>query len=159
MDARDKTTNPERRRFLEVCRRYGFATAVLGGTGGFLWNDAALAQTAADEEAKQKAAKHTMIFATEYKNEAYVKYPVMQTQFKANVEALTKNQMYVKLHPGRAIRFEHPLWPLLSSSSVSTHSRGQSSGPPRSYRSIHYPRDRTCLEKPPSLALCERRPD
>jgi len=99
MHSSDKPLNPERRRFLEVSRRYGFATAVLAGTGGFLWNDLALAQTAADEEAKQKAAKHTMIFATEYKIEDYVKYPVMQAQFKTNVETLSKNQMFVKLHP------------------------------------------------------------
>ena len=62
-------TNPERRRFLEICGRYGFTTAVLASTGGYLWSDDAIAQTAADEEAKQKAAKSTMLFATEYKNE------------------------------------------------------------------------------------------
>lgn len=90
---------PARRRFLEIATRYGFTTAVLASTGGYLWSDDAIAQSAADEEAKQKAAKFTMIFATEYKIEDYVKYPVMQAAFKANVEAMTKNQIYVKLHP------------------------------------------------------------
>jgi TRAP-type C4-dicarboxylate transport system substrate-binding protein len=99
MNRRDPVQSPERRRFLEVARRYGFSTAVLAATGGILWNDSALAQTAADEEAKQKAAKFTMLFATEYKIEDWVKYPVMQSQFKANVETLTKNQIFVKLHP------------------------------------------------------------
>ena len=47
------------RRFLAVARRYGVTTALVAGSGGFLWNDDALAQTAAEEEAKQKAAKHT----------------------------------------------------------------------------------------------------
>ncbi|MEO7760804.1 MAG: TRAP transporter substrate-binding protein, partial [Casimicrobiaceae bacterium] len=99
MDSRDKPINLERRRFFEITRRYGFATAVLASTGGFLWNDPVIAQTAADEDAKQKAAKHTMIFATEYKIEDYVKYPVLQSQFKSNVETMTKNQIFVKLHP------------------------------------------------------------
>ena len=99
MHQRDLPPSPERRRFLAVARRYGVTTALVAGSGGFLWNDDALAQTAAEEEAKQKAAKHTMIFATEYKIEDYVKYPVMQAAFKSNVESLTKNQIYVKLHP------------------------------------------------------------
>ena len=99
MHNRDLPPSPERRRFLAVARRYGLTTALVAGSGGFLWNDQALAQTAADEEAKQKAAKHTMLFATEYKIEDWVKYPVMQSQFKANVEALSKGQIYVKLHP------------------------------------------------------------
>jgi TRAP-type C4-dicarboxylate transport system substrate-binding protein len=99
MNRRDAVQSPERRRFLEVARRYGFSTAVLAATGGVLWNDSALAQSAADEEAKQKAAKFTMLFATEYKIEDWVKYPVLQAQFKSNVETLTKNQIFVKLHP------------------------------------------------------------
>ncbi len=89
----------QRRRFLEIAGRYGFTTAVLAATGGTLWNTGAVAQTAAEEAAKQKAAKVVMLFATEYKIEDYVKYPVMQAQFKANVENASKNQIYVKLHP------------------------------------------------------------
>ena len=97
-------TNPplqslERRRFFEVTGRYGFTTAVLALTGGFLWSESDLARAADDEAAKQKAAKHTMIFGTEYKEDAYHTYPIMQTQFKANLEALSKGDVYVKLHP------------------------------------------------------------
>ncbi|MDQ2780599.1 MAG: TRAP transporter substrate-binding protein [Pseudomonadota bacterium] len=88
-----------RRAFLLAARRYGFTAAVLGLTGGFLTDRSAMAQTMADEEKKQKAAKMTMLFATEYRVEDYVKYPVMQGQYKANVESLSKGQMYVKLHP------------------------------------------------------------
>jgi TRAP-type C4-dicarboxylate transport system substrate-binding protein len=91
--------HPARRRFLEVAGRHGFTTAVLVATGGTLWSQASVAQTAADEEAKQKAAKFTMIFATEYKIEDYVRYPVMQAAFKSNVETASKGQIYVKLHP------------------------------------------------------------
>lgn len=91
-------SNP-RRDFLLATRRYGFTAAVLGLTGGFLTDRRAMAQTMADEEKKQKAAKMTMLFATEYRVEDYVKYPVMQGQYKANIESLSKGQMYVKLHP------------------------------------------------------------
>ncbi|MEO5735009.1 MAG: TRAP transporter substrate-binding protein [Rubrivivax sp.] len=93
------TTPPDRRNFLLAARRYGFTAAVLGLTGGFLTDRQAMAQTMADEEKKQKAAKVTMLFATEYKVEDYIKYPVMQGQYKTNVEAQSKGQIYVKLHP------------------------------------------------------------
>lgn len=89
----------ERRHFMLAARRYGFTAAVLGLTGGFLVDRQAMAQTMADEEKKQKAAKYTMQFATEYKIEDYVKYPIMQGQYKANIEALSKGQIYVKLYP------------------------------------------------------------
>ncbi|MEO8278630.1 MAG: TRAP transporter substrate-binding protein [Ideonella sp.] len=89
----------QRRHFMLAARRYGFTAAVLGLGGGFLTDRQAMAQTMADEEKKQKAAKHTMQFATEYKNEDYVRYPIMQTQYKANVEAQSKGQIYCKLYP------------------------------------------------------------
>jgi TRAP-type C4-dicarboxylate transport system substrate-binding protein len=90
---------PERRRFFEVSGRYGFTTAVLALTGGYLWSDAELAYAADDEAAREKAAKHVMIFATEYKNDDYKTYPIPQTQFKANLEVLSGNAVYVKLFP------------------------------------------------------------
>ena len=91
--------SPERRRFLEVTGRYGFTTAVVAASGGLLWSEAALAQTAADEEARQKAAKHTMLFATEYKLESYKTYPIMQEAFKENLQNATRGAVYVRLHP------------------------------------------------------------
>ena len=89
----------QRRRFLVVAGRYGFTTAVLAATGGFLWSEADLARAADNEEAKEKAAKHVMIFATEYKSDDYKTYPIMQTQFKDNLETLSGNAVYVKLFP------------------------------------------------------------
>lgn len=91
--------SPDRRRFFEVASRYGFTTAVLAATGGYLWSEADVAHAADDDAARQKAAKYTMIFATEYKADAFHTYPIMQTQFKANLEALSKGAVYVKLHP------------------------------------------------------------
>jgi TRAP-type C4-dicarboxylate transport system substrate-binding protein len=92
-------TAMHRRRFLEISTRFGFATAVLGATGDLLFDDRALAQLAADEAKKEAAAKVKMLFATEYKIEDYVKLPIMQGQFKANLEAASKDEIYVKLHP------------------------------------------------------------
>lgn len=89
----------ERRRFIEIAGRCGFTTAVLAATGSYLWLDADVAYAATDEAAKQKAAKYTMIFATEYKADAFRTYPIMQTQFKDNLEKLSKGAVYVKLHP------------------------------------------------------------
>jgi len=89
----------DRRRFLAVAARYGFAAAVLAATGGYLWDDVALAQTSADEAKKEAAAKVKMVFATEYKIEDYVKLPIMQGQFKTNLETASKDEIYVKLHP------------------------------------------------------------
>ncbi len=88
-----------RRRFLEVTSRYGFTTAVLAATGGYLWSNPEIAQAAEDEAAREKAAKHVMIFATEYKEDAYKTYPIMQTQFKENLQTLSKGAVYVKLFP------------------------------------------------------------
>ncbi len=89
----------QRRQFLRAARDHGYTVAVLGLAGGYLFDGKALAQSAAEEEAKQKAAKVTMLFATEYKIEDYAKYPVMQAQYKANLESMTKGQLYCKLHP------------------------------------------------------------
>jgi TRAP-type C4-dicarboxylate transport system substrate-binding protein len=90
---------PERRRFFEVVGRYGFTTAIMALTGGYLWSDAELAHAADDEAAMEKSAKHVMLFATEYKNDDYKTYPIPQTQFKQNLQKLTGNAVYVKLFP------------------------------------------------------------
>jgi len=97
--SRETRIDLERRRFMAVSGRYGFTTAVLAAFGGTLWSERALAQSAAEEAAKQKAAKVTMLFATEYKIEDWAVYAVPQAQFKQNLEAASKGQIYVKLHP------------------------------------------------------------
>ena len=92
-------TNLARRRFLEVSQRYGFTTAVLAATGGYLFSTSEVARAAADEASKEKNAKVKMLFATEYKIEDFDKYPVMQAKYKENVERQSKNAIWVKLHP------------------------------------------------------------
>ena len=98
-DPRDALQSAERRRFFDVARRYGFTTAVMASTGGFLWSTPDVARAADDEAARAKAAKQTMIFATEYKDDAFHTYPIMQTQFKENLQSISKGEVYVKLYP------------------------------------------------------------
>ena len=94
-----KMPSAERRRFLQVCSRYGFTTAVMAAGGGFLWSESAVAQTAADEEDRARKARHRMILATEYKLGSFVSYPIMQEAFKDNVQNVSKGALYVKLFP------------------------------------------------------------
>ena len=54
----------ERRQFLLAARRHGFTAAVVGIAGGYLFDSQALAQTAADEERKQKAAPNILLVST-----------------------------------------------------------------------------------------------
>lgn len=89
----------DRRRFLEASARHGLTAATVCAAAGALWNETALAQAARTEDEKARAAKHTFIFATEYRIEDWVKYPVMQHRFKENIEAATNGEMYVRLHP------------------------------------------------------------
>lgn len=103
---KSEPTNPpaqaliaERRRFLQVAGRHGMTTAILASTGGFLWSNSAVAQTAADEEAKKKSAKQQMTLATEYRLGSYVGYPIMQEQFKENIQTATQGAVYVSLYP------------------------------------------------------------
>ena len=109
----------ERRRFLEITAKYGFAVAVLASTGGFLFDDYAVAQVAADEAKKEAAAKIKMQFATEYKLEDYVKYPVMQGKFKDNVESASKGEIFVKLFPAGALGIGAALAQKIQSGTVS----------------------------------------
>jgi TRAP-type C4-dicarboxylate transport system substrate-binding protein len=108
-----------RRRFLAATARYGFSAAAVAATSGLLFDDRALAQVAADEAAKEAAAKVKMQFATEYKIEDYVKYPVMQAKFKENVEAATKGELFVKLFPAGALGIGAALAQKIQSGTVS----------------------------------------
>lgn len=90
----------ERRRFLETAGKFGFTTAVVAGAAGTLMSSEALAQTAKEEAERKKAAKHTMTIATAYILGASRSYPIMQLDFKENIQNTTNGEIYVKLAPG-----------------------------------------------------------
>jgi len=92
--------NKDRRRFMEVSAKVGFTAAVVALGNGFLWNNEAIAQTGNEEKERQKAAKFTMNVATAYILGASRSYPIMQLDFKENVQNSTNGQIYVKLAPG-----------------------------------------------------------
>lgn len=96
----DRTAGMMRRRdFFSAVGRYGFTTAVIAATGGFLTSEPALAQTSRQEQQREKAAKYTMNVATAYRLGASRSYPIMQLSFKDNIENFTRGKVYVKLAP------------------------------------------------------------
>jgi len=92
--------NKDRRRFMKVSAKVGFTAAVVALGNGFLWNKEAVAQMGNEEKEREKAAKYTMNVATAYILGASRSYPIMQLDFKENVQNATNGQIYVKLAPG-----------------------------------------------------------
>jgi len=89
----------ERRQFLKVAGASGFTVAALAGAGGALFSPSAIAQTRKEEEERQKAAKHTMTIATAYVLGASRSYPILQRDFKENIQNATRGKVYVRLAP------------------------------------------------------------
>lgn len=90
----------ERRRFFQVAGSAGFTAAVVAGAAGTLLSTEAAAQTAKEERERQKSADHIMTVATAYILGASRSYPIMQLDFKENVQNATNGKIYVKLAPG-----------------------------------------------------------
>jgi TRAP-type C4-dicarboxylate transport system substrate-binding protein len=100
-DNQDTPGNTERRRFLSISGKYGFTAAlVAAASGSLLISEEAAAATAKEEKSRQKAAKHKMTIATAYVLGATRSYPIMQLDFKENIQNMTRGQVYVKLAPG-----------------------------------------------------------
>ena len=109
----------DRRRFIAISARYGFGVAAAALVQGVIADNSAVAQVAQDEAAKEAAAKVKMQFATEYKIEDFVKYPVMQGKFKENLEAASKGEIFVKLFPAGALGIGAALAQKIQSGTVS----------------------------------------
>ncbi len=90
----------ERRRFLELSGKYGFTAAMVAGASGSLMYSEKAEATAKEEKERQKAAKHKMTAATAYVVGASRSYPIMQLDFKENIQNMTNGELYVKLAPG-----------------------------------------------------------
>jgi len=90
----------ERRNFMKLAGSGAFTAAVVAGAAGTLGSDAAVAQTAREERERKKAAKHQMTVATAYVLGASRSYPIMQLDFKENIQNATNGKVYVKLAPG-----------------------------------------------------------
>jgi TRAP-type C4-dicarboxylate transport system substrate-binding protein len=90
----------ERRRFMEISAKAGITAAVVAMGSGVLGSKEASAAVANEEKERQKSAKYTMNVATAYILGASRTYPIMQLDFKENIQNTTNGQVYVKLAPG-----------------------------------------------------------
>ncbi|MEL7275808.1 MAG: TRAP transporter substrate-binding protein [Pseudomonadota bacterium] len=97
---RKELASAERRNFLKLTSAGGFTAAMVAGAAGTLWSDAAVAQTANEERARERAADHIMTVATAYVLRASRSYPIMQLDLKENIQNATNGKIYVKLAPG-----------------------------------------------------------
>jgi TRAP-type C4-dicarboxylate transport system substrate-binding protein len=89
-----------RRRFMKLAGTAGFTTALVAAASGTLMSTEASAQTAKEEREREAAADHIMTIATAYILGASRSYPIMQLDFKENVQNATNGKVYVKLAPG-----------------------------------------------------------
>jgi len=89
-----------RRRFWQLTGKYGFTALAVTAAGLPIFSEEAVAQNAKEEKERQEAAKAIMNLATEYVIGATRYYPIMQLNFKENIQNLTNGEVYVKLSPG-----------------------------------------------------------
>jgi TRAP-type C4-dicarboxylate transport system substrate-binding protein len=90
----------ERRNFLKLAGTGSLTAAVVAGAAGTLWSSEAAAQTAKEEAERERAADHIMTIATAYVLTADRSYPIMQLDFKENIQNATNGKIYVKLAAG-----------------------------------------------------------
>ena len=95
-----KVKTAERRNFLKLASSGAFTAALVAGAAGSLWSTEATAQTAKEENDREKAADHVMTIATAYVLGATRSYPIMQLDLKENIQNATNGKVYVKLAPG-----------------------------------------------------------
>ncbi|MEM7696197.1 MAG: TRAP transporter substrate-binding protein [Pseudomonadota bacterium] len=100
MGRSDDKVSTERRNFLKIMGTSGFTAAVVAGAAGTLWSSQAAAQTAREEAERERAADHIMTIATAYVLTADRSYPIMQLDFKENIQNATNGKVYVKLAAG-----------------------------------------------------------
>ncbi len=89
-----------RREFLKTASKYGATTAILAVSGNYLFSKKAVAQTAKEEKNRKKNARYKMTIATAYILGASRSYPIMQLDFKENIQNSSNGEIYVQLAPG-----------------------------------------------------------
>ncbi|SHE44037.1 TRAP-type C4-dicarboxylate transport system, substrate-binding protein [Modicisalibacter ilicicola DSM 19980] len=99
-DSPGAPSQPERREFFNSVARYGFTVAVIGAVGGGLFSESAMAAASQEENEREKAADTVLTMATGYVLGASRAYPIMQLNFKENLQNFTGGRLYVKLAPG-----------------------------------------------------------
>ena len=102
-DCKDKAlTSTERRRFLKLSAGFGITAAMIALSKNALGSEEASVQIAHKETELKAAAEYTMILGTAYSLGVSRSYPIMQLDFKENIQNTTLGKIYVQLAPGRA---------------------------------------------------------
>ena len=92
--------SPERRQFFSMTSKFGFTAATIAASSGLLMSEDAVAAISKEEKEREDNAKHKMIIGTAYVLGASRSYPIMQLDFKENIQNLTNRDVYAKLAPG-----------------------------------------------------------
>ena len=95
-----KIESPERRQFFSMTTRFGFTAATIAATSGLIMSEEAVAAISKEEKEREENAKYTMVIGTAYVLGSSRSYPIMQRDFKENIQNLTNREVYVKLAPG-----------------------------------------------------------
>ncbi|MFK8035608.1 MAG: TRAP transporter substrate-binding protein [Hyphomicrobiales bacterium] len=99
-NTKNEIASVERRNFMKLAAAGSFTVAAVVGAAGTMWSSEAIAQTAKEESERERAADHIMTIATAYVMTADRSYPIMQLDFKENIQNATNGKVYVKLAPG-----------------------------------------------------------
>ena len=102
-DLEDKQlSSVERRRFLDLSVRFGITAAIIALSKNALGSEEAASQVARKETALRDAAEHTLIFGTAYAPGVSRSYPIMQLDYKENIQNASLGKIYVQLmHSGQ----------------------------------------------------------
>ena len=100
MSNQKKIESPERRQFFSMTTKFGFTAATIAASSGLLMSEDAVAAISKEEKEREDNAKHKMVIGTAYVLGASRSYPIMQLDFKENIQNLTNRDVYVKLAPG-----------------------------------------------------------
>ncbi len=97
-DFKDKgLTSTERRRFLKMAAGFGITSAMVALSKNALGSEEASVQIGRKETELKAAAEHSMILGTAYAPGVSRSYPIMQLDFKENIQNTSQGKIYVKL--------------------------------------------------------------
>ena len=94
-----KSSHHERRRFLKLGAGFGITAAMVALSQNALGSEDASIQIGRKETELKAAAEHTMILGTAYAPGVSRSYPIMQLDFKENIQNASLGRIYVQLAP------------------------------------------------------------
>jgi TRAP-type C4-dicarboxylate transport system substrate-binding protein len=92
-------TSTERRRFLKLSAGFGFTAAMVALSEKAFGQEQATDLVVRKEAELKAAAEHTMILGTAYALGVSRSYPIMQLDFKENLQNTSRGRIYVQLAP------------------------------------------------------------